>query len=349
MRSVAVSILTVSSLIAQSDLRRMVEGGQYRRAHAAAEERLKANPKDSEAHYAVSLALYRAGDLERSLPPAEKAVALSSKDAEYHSHLAQVVGSLAQRASVFRQLGLAKRCRSELEAAIAIDPKHFEANLTLMLFLLKAPSLFGGDKDRARMIPETIAKYDPSNGFMARARLAREENPKARVSEFYRNAIEANPKNLRAQVAYLSSLNEAGNFEEVERRARRLIELFPNRHEGYSFLAARYAAIRRWDELESVLRESQKQCPDNLSAYLSVARTLLSEGKELKRAEDYLKVYLSKQPEYGETPHFQTHWLLGLVFEKQARMPDAIAQMERALKLNASFEPAKKDLKRLRS
>src|SRR5688500_13789060 len=122
MRFVLILWLTAFVLSAQSDLRRLLESGHYRRAQSIAQQRLKSNANDSEAHYALSVARYKAGDLDRALPPAERSVALNPKDAEYHSHLAQVVGSQAQQASVFRQLGLAKRCRSELEAALALDP-----------------------------------------------------------------------------------------------------------------------------------------------------------------------------------------------------------------------------------
>ena len=350
MRLVLALSLTGLSLAAQSDLRGLLESGHYRRAQSSAEQRLKANSNDSEAHYALSVARYRAGDLDGALSPAEKAVSLNPKDAEYHSHLAQVVGSQAQRASVFRQLGLAKRCRAELDAALALDPRHFEANITLMLFLLKAPSLFGGDKTRARSIPDAIAKYDPSNGFVAKARLTKEENSQANVLDLHRKAAEANPKNFRAQTAYLNSLlNDGRNLDEAERLARQLIQQFPDRYDGYGFLAARYAAAARWNEMETTLLEVRKLIPDNLAPFLTIARNLLRDGKELQRAETYLNLYLAKEPEYGTAPHFYAHWLLGLVYEKQARKLEAIAQMEKSLELKSDFEDAKKDLKRLRS
>ncbi|HYI96188.1 MAG TPA: hypothetical protein VEX68_21780 [Bryobacteraceae bacterium] len=306
MRFVLAVSATVLSLAAQSDLRSLLESGHYRRAKSIAEQRLKSNSDDSEAHYAVSLALYRAGDLDRALPSAEKAASLNPKEAEYHSHLANVVGSQAQKASVFRQLGLAKRCRAELEAALALDPRHYQANLVLMLYLLKAPGLFGGDKTRARAIPDAISKYDPSNGFLAKARLTREENSKANVADLYRSAADANPKNYEAQTTYLDALlTDDKNMEEVERRARQLIANFPDRQEGYGFLSVRYAAAERWNEMDSVLREGQKRVPDNLEPYLITARRLLRDRKELQRAEAYLNLYLTQEPEYGATPHSQ--------------------------------------------
>lgn len=42
------------------------------------------------------------------------------------------------------------------------------------------------------------------------------------------------------------------------------------------------------------------------------------------------------------------HWRLGLILEKQGRKSEAIAEIEIATKLDKKFEPAQKDLKRLR-
>ena len=55
--------------------------------------------------------------------------------------------------------------------------------------------------------------------------------------------------------------------------------------------------------MESDLRDGQKRVPDNLEPYLVTARRLLRDRKELQRAEAYLNIYLSQEPEYGATPH----------------------------------------------
>lgn len=332
-----------------ADLRVLLEAGHYRKASAAAEERLKSNAGDAEANYALSVVKYKSGDLEGALLPGEKAVALNPKDAEYHSHLAQIYGSQAQAASVFKQLGLARKCRRELDTALVLDPRHFEAKTTLMIFLLKAPGVMGGDKTRARSIPDEISQYDPSGGYMARARLLTEEESKADPGDLYRKAAEANPRSFRAQTSYLNYvLNRTKNFDEAERRARELTRNFPDRFQPYTFLAAAYARKAQWAEMESALKEGQKNCPDNLQPFLNAAGMLLREGQQLKRAESYLNEYLSKEPEYSMPGHFYARWLLGLVYEKQGRKAEAVAEIEKSTRMKPDFENAKKDLKRLR-
>jgi hypothetical protein len=50
----------------------------------------------------------------------------------------------------------------------------------------------------------------------------------------------------------------------------------------------------------------------------------------------------------GQKPSFASaYWDLAPVFEKQNRRPDAIHELQLALRLDPGFEPAKKELKRL--
>ena len=339
---------TVALAAADAELRGLLEAGRLRRARSIAQQRLASNPGDAEALYAASLVKYRTGDLEGALPLAEKAVNLQSEDAEYHHLLAQIYGSQAQQASVFRQIGLAKKCRKELDITLALDPKHFDANVISMVYLLKAPGMLGGDKTRARSIPDEIARYSAAEGHLAKARLLREEGSKEDLTDLYRKAAEADPKNLRAQISYADwLLNRGQNFDEIERRARLIIDRWPDRVDGYAILAARYASSDRWGEMDSILRDARQKCPDNLYPQFSAATILLKRGKEPARAEAYVNAYLAQEPELAMPDHAAARRLLALVLEKQGRKADAIAELEKAIRLKPGFADAKSDLKRL--
>src|SRR5262249_24739800 len=131
------------------------------------------------------------GDLDAALPLAESAVRLDPKNADYHWTLAWIVGQQAQKASIFRQLGLAKRFRHEAEAAIALDPKHIDARLGLISFYVQAPGIAGGDKTKAEQVAADVAKVDPAWGHMARARFLRETKADADFETLYRQARDA--------------------------------------------------------------------------------------------------------------------------------------------------------------
>jgi hypothetical protein len=83
----------------------LAEHGHWKRLKAVIEPRAAANPNDAEAQWLLSRVWLAFRDPDRALAPAEKAVALDGKNADYRWQLAQVVGELASNASIFKQLG----------------------------------------------------------------------------------------------------------------------------------------------------------------------------------------------------------------------------------------------------
>ena len=82
--------------------------------------------------------------------------------------------------------------------------------------------------------------------------------------------------------------------------------------------------------------------------YYIAANALLASKDELARAERYFRKYLLQESEAESPSHAAARWRLGLVLEHQGRKAEAITEIEAALKADASIEPAKKDLKRLK-
>lgn len=76
------------------------------------------------------------------------AVRLEPKQARHHLELAGAYGSKAMKASPVRQATLAKKAKSSLEAALAVDPSGVEARIGLIQFHMMAPGIMGGNRDR---------------------------------------------------------------------------------------------------------------------------------------------------------------------------------------------------------
>jgi tetratricopeptide (TPR) repeat protein len=290
------------------------------------------------------------GDREGAIPFLEKAAALNPKNAEYRSLLGQVYGRYAQTASIFRRLGLARKCKAEIETAVALDPSNLDANITLMMYLHEAPGIIGGDKQRSRKIVDDLAGRDQAKGWLARGFMAEQKGPRGKIEEYYRKAVESAPRNVFAQSKYAEALlkQTPPKLDLAEKHARLALQLNDQQIAPHMVLAASYAAAGRWTDVEAALADAERAIPDNPAPYFSAARILVDKGEELPRAESYLKKYLQQPPEAGAPPHSNAHWLLGLLYEKLGRKTDAISQLEKAVSLSRDFEPARKDLKRLR-
>jgi tetratricopeptide (TPR) repeat protein len=137
-------------------------------------------------------------------------------------------------------------------------------------------------------------------------------------------------------------------LEEAQKHAAAAKQLRPTHITPRGQLAVIHAFNESYTQMEEELNEAEKVVPDDLSPYWNVARALIDNGKELSRVESYLKKYLDVRPEIGAPPHAYAHWQLGLLYEKLGRKSDAVAQLQKAVALKRDFEPAQKDLRRLR-
>lgn len=344
------ALVVTSCTFAADDLasvRKLLESGHYKRARAA----IANVPTKSGTEYLVLSAKIRLafGDLEEANKLAEQAVAADEKSSEAHTVLAKTIGQKALKANFLSQMGLARSSKKEVDRALELDPKNTEANNFLIDYLTNAPGIVGGDKNKAREVANAILKYDPVEGNLSLARVAFKDKQPAEAMKHYKTAVQAGPKNYRARAslanAYVSIDPKDHAASEIE--AKEATKLGPDRQGGYALLALIYATQKRWNDLDAAVAAGEKAVPDNLVPYFQAAQTCLNEGSDLPRAERYFRKYLSQEPEATMPSLAVAHWRLGLALEKQGKKPEAIAELETAVKMNPELEGARKDLKRL--
>ena len=348
----AMLLAALPAMVRANDLapQALLEAGHYKRLGALAEQRLKSNANDAAALYYLAYIKFQANDSDGALPLAEKCAAADPKNADCRYLIASIYGKKAQDASIFSQMGLARRFKKEAEATLAINPQHLDALLGLMEFHLRAPGIAGGDKKKADEYLNTMMRADAARGYLAQARKAAIEKQRQLMEGFYLKAVQANPKSYLALMTISSfySFDDQKKYDLSEKYAKEALKVDADRIGAYSRLANLYAFQARWQELDEIIAAAEKAVPDNLVPYFTSARVLAGSGKDNARAERYLQKYLSVQPEPNGPSHALARWQLGLVYEKMGRKPEAIQQIQTALRLNPELEDAKKDLKRIR-
>jgi tetratricopeptide (TPR) repeat protein len=327
----------------------LMKAGHWKRARALVASRLAADPNDADAIWLMARVKLAYWDLDGALPLAEKAVSLDGQNALYRGVLAQVYGRLAQRASVFRQIQLARRCKRELDTAMQLKPDNVHLLTGYMEYLWDAPGIVGGDKKKAREIPERVGRIDPAQGYMAAAQLAEWEQNPGTLEELYRKAAEADPRcyEARTRLAGLYLERNPVRFDLVEKYARAALEINPGGAGAYSLLAASYALQDRFSEMETTIGQAEKIVPDDLAPSYAAGDALLRSGKELARAEAAFRKYLTLEPEPEAPAVWSARWRLGLVLEKLTRPREAVSELEAALRLKPENDEIRKDLKRL--
>jgi tetratricopeptide (TPR) repeat protein len=348
-----VLVLLIPILAGTADLspEALQEAGHWKQLRRIAEARVTANPKDSRSLYLLSCARLAFGDVDDALKLAEQAVALEPDNSKYHLQLALAYGNKANRSSFFSAMRLGGRYKAEVQKAVDLDTKNVDARWELMEFHIHAPSIAGGDRQKARALAQEILGSNPAQGFMALAEIAEANKQPEETESNLRKAAAADPTSYAAQMgaAWFYASEERKNYDQAEKYARDGLALDPSRSSSYTVLARVFVRKERWQELDSILEQAEKNVPDDLNPEFQAGLELLAAEKDPNRAERYFRKYLAQEPE-GRTPALsRAHWRLGQALDRQGRKREAIAEIETALRLEPSLDQAKKDLKEIRS
>ncbi len=240
----------------------------------------------------------------------ERAVAADGRNASYHHWLANAVGQQAQNANPVRQGLMARRIRTEWERAVELDPDFLDARDALITFYLQAPGFMGGSPEKAQAQQREIASRNVVRGHFASASIAAFKKDTAGVERALRAAIAAAPDSVRFVIA----------------------------------LAQRQQTWGRVTAAFATLDQALAKHPADIALRFQVGRLAASSGQQLPRGEQVLRV-LTTEPDWvvenSRPSRAAVHYRLGMVLEKQGRRPDAKAQYERALALDAQLKVAK--------
>jgi tetratricopeptide (TPR) repeat protein len=343
LRTLFAALLGALLAAAQTSPDELLPGNHFKRFRALAAAH---GANDAEGLYLNATMKQLWGSLDEAEKLAERAIEANPKEARYHYRLAVIAGEKAQKASVIHQIGLARKFKKEADATLALDPNHVRALDMMMEFYLQAPGVAGGDKGKAHTVAGQLMKIDPTEGYRALVRLARFDKQPDGIEGLLRKSVEVSPS-WEAHMDLGGWCANQKKLDEAERHAREAIRIHPDRAAGYGLLTAVLVHEDKWTELDAALAQAEKADSDNLVPYYRAANNCLVRKVELPRAERYFRKYLSQEPE-PETPGLaNTHWRLALVLEQEGRKPDAIAELQTAIKMDAN-SPAKADLKRLK-
>ena len=329
----------------------LVDANHYKRARVLVESGLRENPNDAHALFLASKIQEALGNLHGAVTLAEKSVEIDPRNASYHAQLAECYAYTADRSTWVKGITYVHLMKKEIAAALVLHPHDSDTLLVAMMFAFHAPALAGGDRRKAHELADEIVRYDPHWGYLAEARLAQEDSTDDRKEVWLKKAVQADPRHYRAWqelATFYCCVAQLKNPVETERVGHAMIALDPSQASGYAALAGAFARTGRWADLDAVLAQSEKAVPDDLVPYYQAAQALIDTGQDLVRAEKYLAHYVRQDTEGREPDRGQAKWLLAALYEKNGRKPDAIRELEAAVRMSPDFEPARKDLKRLR-
>ena len=350
--AILLTLFAASILAGDANIESLIDNEHWKRAREAAQSMYQAHPNDAHVVCLLARIRHEFGNLAEAVKLAESGVRLDPKSSACHRELGEALADQAEKVSFLKQIGLARKIHPEFDAALALAPKDPDNIFDQIQYLEEAPGIVGGDKKKAAQLANELLTIDKTRGYLALAYLARKEKDETRLEGLYQKAVESNPRNHEAQMTlaayYVNS--KQPNFSAAEQHARAALDLNPDRVNAYRLLAYVLVVQKHIDEAARIVARAESAVPDDLSPAVYIARAMLRDNVELPKAEAYLKKYLNetKEPEPSSPSLTNAHWILGLVYEKEGRIPEARSELETALKLKPDFEPAKRDLKRLK-
>ncbi|HEY6064888.1 MAG TPA: tetratricopeptide repeat protein, partial [Thermoanaerobaculia bacterium] len=310
--ALALAILLAPARNDASEAVHLIETHHYADARRLLEPQAKTDATGESAYWLGRIAI-RTLDLDLAVEWLERAVTANPAVSERHHWLGRAYGQKALRSNVIKQAVLARKVRQEFEEAVRLDPANLDARYDLEEFYLVAPGFMGGSMEKAEGEAREIRSRDAMAGYEAWGRIYSQKNDGARAEAEFRRAIAE----------------------------------FPKEPEPYYWLANHFQrqkeTARAMDVLESLLKAN----PEAPGAYYGIARLALASGERLDRAEECLKIYLTKQPGKDDPAPAWAHFRLGGIYEKKGNRAGARAEYQTALELEPGLIDAREALKKL--
>jgi tetratricopeptide (TPR) repeat protein len=266
--------------------------------------------------YEAGRAFMRNSQPDRAERSFERAVQKEPRNGTYQLWLGNSIGQQVGSASVVRQPFMARRVKAAFERAVELDPDLLDARDGLITFYLQAPSVMGGDVNKAREQQREIARRDAVRGHVAAANIAWHGRDTVATERSLRAAMSAAPDSALPVMSLGTRLNSWGRPAE----AFAAYDAFLQRH------------------------------PQNIPVRFQYGRLAAVTGQNLATGERHLRaiIAVAEWPEGNFVPSkAAAHARLGDVLRQQGKRDDARASYNTALGLDANLQIAKDGLRAL--
>jgi len=280
---------------------------------ATLQQKTSSSPNDAASYNLLCRAYFSLGDWDRGISACERATQLDSGNGTYHLWLGRIYGEKADASNFLSAAGLAKKVRTEFEAAVRLAPDNPEARADLAEFYLEAPGLVGGGRDKAEVQATALDRLDPARAHWVRGRLAEKRKDRTTAEREYRAAIDASGGGALA----------------------------------WFNLALFYRHASQYDQMEDAVNHAIAAPLDRPEVVMESAEILIRAGRNFPAASELLRRYLASNDKVEQAPAFKAHYLLGTVLEKQGNKQAAAKEYIAALALARTYSRAQEALTRV--
>jgi len=220
MRPILFLALAFNTLLAAPDYKQALRLYNRTEYDASLQILLRIPQPSASALLLIGQNYFMMGDLNRAAEFFQQAVTSDPNSSANYLWLGRAYARQAEAASMFNALGLATKCRQNLEKAVELDHKNLEAANDLFEFYLEAPAFLGGGLEKAVRLADQIAALDAAEGQYSQARIAEKKKDSAHAEIHLRRAMELAPHQVGRAIDLAKFLAKQGRFEESENAFR---------------------------------------------------------------------------------------------------------------------------------
>lgn len=192
----------------------------------------------SSSPYIEIRSLIQQGEFDKAKDNIDNALKNNLGDAELYFLLGYTHLKLIDEVSVFKKRRHSNDGREALEKAIFLNPQHTKAYKELSDFYFYAPSIVGGNRDKAFQIIDQIQPFDPYHYNILKGDLYANDGKIEMALSYFQNAKEEYPDSLLPLLKVGFYLKESGKFEESISTFRHALKTDSNYYLSYYHIGA---------------------------------------------------------------------------------------------------------------
>lgn len=231
--------------------KKLISEKKFKAAKVLLEQVVDINDKDSEVFSLLGQAYMGLKDYEEATEAFEEAVDLQEENANYHFWLGKAIALDAQNSNIISQAMMASDILEEFKRAIELDSTHIPGRIGVINFYIVAPSIIGGDLDKAELNAKDLVKLDEMQGRMALARIYFNQTK----IDLAKAQIDILEKNFADNKSLGGVYNSLGYYYLKENKINMALEAFekyvkvdPENANAHDSLGDGYRAAHRFDD-----------------------------------------------------------------------------------------------------
>lgn len=231
---------------------------------------------DAATNFLIARNYFMLGEFKKASEYLQTATTEQPGNAEYMDWLGRAYGKRAETSNPLMAPSLAAKARDAFERAVELDSKNPDALSDLFDYYLEAPGFLGGGYDKASMIAERTARFDPAQGYFERAKLDQKRKEYQTAEDHLRQAIGLAPHSVGHLLALARLLANQG----------------------------------RNKESDAVFREARAKHPNAPQVLFAWASVLVKQKRDLDQAKTMLETYMQAAITPDDPPKHEARRLL---------------------------------------